>query len=201
MDLGAPLVVASVLAFVAFLIWNTTRANLERRRLQLDAQGRVLEKIGSGQALADFLKTEEGRRFFEQLAAPQSTPGKDTRRRILVLTTLGLIALFGGLVFVNAALIPNLLVQEPSIPADLVVFGALPAFLLTGAGVGALVAAWFMHRLSKKWGHVGGSIGSHELEVAAERGRDVGPLRGSTDIPSVLPGDRIRAKGLPTVAV
>jgi hypothetical protein len=148
MGLAAPLIVVSVLAFVAFLIWNGTRANLERRRLQLDAQGRMLDRIGSGQALTDFLKTAEGQRFF----ASPPTQTRDTRSRILVLTTLGLIALFGGFVFVNAALLPNMLSQDPSIPADLIAFGALPAFLLTGAGVGALVAAWLMHRLSKKWG-------------------------------------------------
>src|SRR5688500_18994280 len=105
MHLAAPLLVAAVLAFVAFLIWNTTRANLERRRLQLDAQGRMLDRIGSGPALTDFLKTDEGRNFFAHFAAAQAPPGKDSRRRILVLTTLGLIALFGGLVFVNAALL------------------------------------------------------------------------------------------------
>jgi hypothetical protein len=144
--MGPAVIVASVLAFVAFLIWNGTRASLERRRLQLDAQGRMLEKIGSGQALTDFLKTAEGQKFF-------ASPGQasDARSRILVLTTLGLIALFGGFVFVNAVLLPNLLSREPSMPADMAV-AALPAALLAGAGVGALVAAWLMHRLSKKWG-------------------------------------------------
>jgi hypothetical protein len=145
--MGPAVIVASILAFVAFLIWNGTRASLERRRLQLDAQGRVLDKIGSGQALTDFLKTAEGQRFFTSPAAQTG----DTRSRILVLTTLGLIALFGGFVFVNAVLLPNMLSREPSIPADLAV-AALPAALLAGAGVGALVAAWLMHRLSKKWG-------------------------------------------------
>lgn len=149
-----PFVVFSVLAFVAFFIWNRTKDNLERRRLQLDAQTRMLESIGPGEALTEFLRTDEGKRFFEELTAPPSGPPrrKDPRTGVFLLTTLGLIGLFGGIVFVNAALIPTLLVDDPEIPIDIMVFLALPAFLLLGAGIGALVAAWLMHRLSKRWG-------------------------------------------------
>lgn len=160
-----PLIVFSVLAFIAFLIWNRTKDNLERRRLQLDAQDKMLERIGPGEALTEFLRTDEGKQFFSHLTGSQSEPTrrKDTRTRVFVLTTLGLIALFGGFFFVNAALIPNLLIDEPEIPIDVLVLMSLPAFLLTGAGIGALVAAWIMHRLSKKWG----MLEPREAEVTA----------------------------------
>jgi hypothetical protein len=151
MNLTVPLIIASILAFAAFLIWNRTRASLERRRLQFDAQARMLERIGPGQALTEFLQTDAGKRFFSELTS-DAPPRKDVRTRIFVLTTLGLIALFAGFIFVNAALLPTLLSEEPSIPADIIALTALPAFLLTGGGVGALVAAWLMHRLSRKWG-------------------------------------------------
>jgi hypothetical protein len=149
-----PIIVVSLLAFVAFFIWNRTKDNLERRRLQLDAQAKMLERIGPGEALTEFLRTDEGKRFFEHLTAPQTggSRSKDPRTRVFVLTTLGLIALFGGIFFINAALIPNLIIDEPEIPIDVMVLMALPAFLLVGAGIGALVAAWLMHRLSKRWG-------------------------------------------------
>ena len=148
------LIVFSILAFAAFFIWNRTRDNLERRRLELDAQEKMLERIGPGEALTEFLRTDEGKRFFDQLTASQSAPtrSKDPRRTILVLTTLGLIALLGGVFMVNAVLIPNLLVADPEISLDVLPLVASPAILLTGAGVGALLAAWIMHRLSKKWG-------------------------------------------------
>ena len=151
MHMSAGLVVAAVLAFIAFLIWNRTRTTLERQRLQLDAQTRMLDRVGSGAALAEFLKTDEGQRFLKQIAPPEPQ-GKDARGRIVMLTTLGLVALFGGFIVVNGALLPTLLAEDPELPLELVAMGALPAFLLTGAGVGALVAAWIMHRLSKKWG-------------------------------------------------
>ena len=151
MHMSAGLVVAAVLAFIAFLIWNRTRATLERQRLQLDAQTRMLDRVGSGPALTEFLKTDEGQRFLKQIAPPEP-PGKDARGRIFMLTTLGLVALFGGFIVVSGALLPPLLAEEPELPLELVAMGALPAFLLAGAGVGALVAALIMHRLSKKWG-------------------------------------------------
>lgn len=146
-----PLIIFSVLVFVAFLIWNRTKDKLERRRLQLQVQEKMLDSIGPGEALTAFLRTDEGKWFVRQLTA-EPIQRKDARVRILALTTLGLIALFGGLFFVNAALIPNMLVDEPEISTDLVALFALPAFLLTGAGLGALVAAWNMRRLAKRWG-------------------------------------------------
>ena len=151
-SLEAPLILFAVLGFVAFFIWNRSRARLERHRLELDAQAQMLDRIGPGQPLADFLATEEGGRFVELLTVSRSEPPrKDMRTQIFVLTTLGLIALFGGIFLVNAVLLPNLLVAEPSVPTDIVAMLALPAFLLTGGGAGALVAAWVMHRMAKKW--------------------------------------------------
>lgn len=146
----APLIVFAALAFVAFLIWNRTRDTLERRRLQLEAQEKMLEKIGPGQALTEFLRTDDGRRFFEQLTAPPAEPGrsKDPRARVHVLIIFGLIALFGGFVVVNAILIPNLLSADPEMPTEITVLIASPAFLLAGAGIGALIAALIMHRAS-----------------------------------------------------
>jgi hypothetical protein len=153
-NLAESMVVFSVLAFVAFLIWNRTQSGLERRRQQLDAQARILEKIGPGQAMVEFLKTDEGRRFFNQLTAPHValSGSKDTRKAIFVLTTMGLIALSAGFFFVMAVSLPTSLVENPT-PTGAARFVAfLPVFLLTGAGVGALLAAWIMHRLAKKWG-------------------------------------------------
>lgn len=162
----APLIITAVLTFVAFFIWNRTRDSLERRRLELDAQDKLLERIGPGEALTEFLTTDEGRRFLDQLTASQSAPtrSKDPRKGVLILTTLGLVALFGGFFMVNALLIPNLLVDDPEITLDVLPIVASPAILLTGAGIGALIAAWIMHRLSKKWG----MLEAQEPEVTAD---------------------------------
>jgi hypothetical protein len=150
--LAEALVVFSVLAFFAFLIWNRTRSNLDRRRLELDAQTRMLEKIGPGQALTDFLKTEEGKQFFHRLTAGSaSIGGKDTRTQIFVLTTLGLVALGAGFFFIMAVSLPSTLTPGTA-PVGARVLAYVPVFLLSGAGVGALIAAWLMTRLSKKWG-------------------------------------------------
>jgi hypothetical protein len=147
----APLIIFAALAFVAFLIWNRTKDTLERRRLQLEVQGKMLEKIGPGQALTEFLRTDEGKQFFEQLTTPPAEPArsKDPRARVHLLTIFGLIALFGGFFVVGAILIPNLLAADPEMPTEITVLVASPAFLLTGAGIGALIAALIMRRASR----------------------------------------------------
>jgi hypothetical protein len=149
--LANALIIFSILAFIAFLIWNRTRGALERRRLELDAQSKMLDKIGPGQALTSFLTTLEGQRFLDRLTAPEPAPdrSRDAHRRVLVLVVLGLIALFAGVFFVMAVLMPQLLSGDPA-GARLVPF--VPVFVLTGAGAGALVGAWIMHRYLKKWG-------------------------------------------------
>lgn len=162
----AAAIIFAILAFVAFLIWHRARSDLERRRLRLEVQAQVLEKIGPGQALTDFLRTDEGRRLLEPWAAAGSVAdrSKDARRRILVLTTLGFIALFAGFFFVMGVLLPTLLSEDPSSPATVGLLAVLPVLLLAGAGVGALLAAWLMHRLSKKWGMLdatGTAAGNH----------------------------------------
>jgi hypothetical protein len=99
------------------------------------------------------VKTNQGKLFFGQSTGQQSAPSwsKDTYTQILVLTTLGLIAVCAGLSFVLAVSIVMALADNPITPgARFVAF--LPVFLLTGSGVGALLAAWVMNRLSKKWG-------------------------------------------------
>jgi hypothetical protein len=149
------LIAFSILAFVAFLIWNRTRGDLERRKLEADVHARMLDKLGPGQVLTDFLKTSEGKQFFAQLTASPLAPTRSNdaaHKRILVLTTLGLIALFAGFVFIMGVLIPTQLSQGPGASGRESLFALLPVLLLTGAGAGALVAAWIMHRLSKKWG-------------------------------------------------
>jgi hypothetical protein len=63
MNFAQSLFVFSVLALVVFLVWNRIRADLERCRLRLDTQAQLLEKVGPGQVLTNFLKTDEGKHF------------------------------------------------------------------------------------------------------------------------------------------
>ena len=151
--MAASLIVFSVLAFVAFLLWNASRVKLERQRLELDAQAKMLDRIGPGQPLTDFLKTDEGKRFVDRLTATPSEAArsKETRSRILLLTTLGIITLCAGFVFVMAVAIPTQLTANPLQTNSVRLVAFLPLAVLIGAGVGALVAAWVMHRLSRRW--------------------------------------------------
>ena len=153
-DFANSIIVFSVFAFVAFLIWNGGRIRLEGRRLQHEAQAQLLEKIGSGQALTEFLQTDEGKRYLDQLTRPPSAPARNqgSQTRILVLTTLGLIALFAGFFFMMAFSIPTVVTADSGSLGAARFVAYVPALLLTGGGIGALIAAVIMHRLSKKWG-------------------------------------------------
>lgn len=42
-----------VLGFIAFLMWHTSRERFEKRRLRLEEQSRVLDRLGSGAEIAD----------------------------------------------------------------------------------------------------------------------------------------------------
>lgn len=143
-----PLVLTAILAFIAFLIWINRRSGIERRRLELDAQAKILESIGPGEALTEFLRTDEGRHFVERITAEPSG-SEDTGKRVFLLTTLGCVALFGGIVFLNGVVLPNALTEDPEIPLDLVLLFSTPVFLLMGGGIGALIAAWMMRRSSR----------------------------------------------------
>jgi len=153
--MGAGLSIFSIFAFIAFLIWNRGRADLDRRRLRLDAQSRILEKLGPGQALTDFLATEDGKRFFSEWVTPEAAANSgDARWKIIALASLGVIALFAGFAFLMGVAIPTALSGGPGL-SRAGWLEMLPVLLLSGAGVGALVAAWIMYRLSKKWGMLG----------------------------------------------
>jgi hypothetical protein len=148
------LIVFAVLAFIAFLIWNASRVNLERQKLDLDAQAKVLEKIGPGQPLTEFLKTGEGKRFVERLTATRSpaTQSRETRTKILLLAALGIIMVCAAFVFLMSVAIPSFVMStDPAQTNSVRLVALLPLTVLIGAGVGALLAAWVMHRLSRKW--------------------------------------------------
>ena len=198
---SAGLIVAAVLAFIAFLIWNRTRTTLERQRMQLNAQTRMLDRVGSGPALAEFLKTDEGQRFLKQIAPPEPQ-GKDARGRIFMLTTLGLVALFGGFLLVNGALLPTLLAEEPELPIELV-RPRRPAGVLVDGGRCRCAGRRVDHAsIVEKMGHAGCPSAAVTTEVTPRTVLPLaGPLRGSSDIPCLLQRHGARAEGLPAVAV
>lgn len=69
-----------VLGFIAFLMWHTSRERFEKRRLRLEEQSRVLDRLGSGAEIAEFLKTDQGRQFLDRLDEPDEPPKRNGYR-------------------------------------------------------------------------------------------------------------------------
>ena len=143
-DLAAALCLLIILGFVAFLIMNKHQDRLEKRRLLLEAQTRILDRIGTGDALTAFLQTEEGKALMRgpEESEPAFKPGRrdgGIRMSILGLLTCGVICIGVGAGFFYAARM-----TEPDL--------YIPAGIVTGVGVACLVAAVIHFLLGMAWG-------------------------------------------------
>jgi hypothetical protein len=140
-EIGGALSLLAILAFVAFLIWHGDRNKQEQRRQKLAERERILDRIGTGDALTGFLQSDEGKRFLEQLNEPVTGRhrGGNLRMSVIGLLTAGVITLCIGAGFFSAA---------PQVGQDLLI----PGGILVGVGVGCLVAALIHYVLGKAWG-------------------------------------------------
>ena len=138
--IGEGLSLLAILGFVAFLIWHGDQSGRERRQQRLAERERLFSQIGSGEALASFLQTEEGRKMIAELNEPEKKQGGgNLRMSVIGLLTTGVITLAVGAGFFYAA---------PRVQDTLLV----PAGIIGGVGVGCLVAALIHYVLGKAWG-------------------------------------------------
>jgi hypothetical protein len=159
-DMAAALIMLFILAFVALMVFHKHHGRIERRRLQLEAQTRLLDRIGTGDALTAFLQTEEGKALLKSYEAFDE-PDKPVHRRhdgirmsVIGLLTGGVICIGIGAGFMYAA---NIAVEH-----DLYI----PAGIVAGVGVGCIVAAIIHYILGKSWGMLGNG---HEQNGARSR--------------------------------
>lgn len=148
-DLAAALIMLFILAFVALMVFHKHHGRVERRRLQLEAQSRLLDRIGPGDALTAFLKTEEGKALlrsyesFEEPDKPAHRRHDGIRMSVIGLLTGGVICIGIGAGFMYAA--------QMTMDQDLMI----PAGIVAGVGVGCIVAAIIHYALGKAWGMLG----------------------------------------------
>jgi hypothetical protein len=147
--LAAALIMLFVLGFGALMVYQKHHGRMERRRLQLEAQSRLLDRIGPGDALTAFLQTEEGKALLKSYESFDE-PDKPVHRRhdgirmsVITLSTAGVICIGIGAGFMYAA---NIAVEH-----DLYI----PAGIVAGVGVGCIVAALIHYILGKAWGMLG----------------------------------------------
>jgi hypothetical protein len=143
-DIGAAFSLLFILTFVAFIIWHRHRERMEKRRLLLDAQTRILDRIGTGEALSAFLQTEQGQALLRshEVAEEPEKPGRGhggLRMSIIGLLTAGVICIGIGVGFQYAARL-----TEPEL--------VIPGGIVMGVGVGCIVAALIHYLLGTVWG-------------------------------------------------
>lgn len=139
--MGSGLSTLAVFGFIAFLVWHGSREKFEKRRLRMEEQSRILDRIGSGPELVEFLRTEEGKRFLSQLDEQEDDKprGHGFRMGIIGLVTAGVIV--GCLTtafFVLAEFFDDQFY--------------IPAVILAGVGVALILAAGVQYLFGRKWG-------------------------------------------------
>lgn len=139
--IGDGLSLLAILGFVAFLIWHGNREKVDKRRLRLDEQNQLLDRLAANGSLSEFLQTEQGQKYLDRLQAPEKSrrPSPDAYRSgVVALLTAGLIALpmGAGFFFVAPRVEPGLLI---------------PGAIIGASGIGCLIAAWVQNLLGRRW--------------------------------------------------
>lgn len=139
-EIGEGLSLLAILAFIAFWIWHGDSTKQQRRREQLREREKLLDKIGSGETLANFLNTDEGKKLMNEINAPEPEPsrGGGLKMSILGLMTAGVICtiLGAGFFFVAER------AQEQLI---------IPGAIIGSIGLGCFAAALLHYVFGKAW--------------------------------------------------
>jgi len=148
-DIFPVLILLVVFGFVAFMLWQRHQDRLQKRRLRAEAQARILDRIGPGEALTAFLQSEEGRTLlkshesFDDPEIPSHRRYDGIRMSIIGLLTAGVICMGIALGFL---VVSHAIVEEAFI---------VPAAIVGGVGVGCILAAVIHYVLGKAWGMLG----------------------------------------------
>jgi hypothetical protein len=144
-DLSAILIGLATIVAAAWVIGTIVRAYKERSNLRIrtDLFTRLLDKFGSSSEFVDYLQSETGRQFFEELPVQTSAPmnkiiNSIQRGVILTLLGVGLLALsnfFGS-----------------SLGGDLYIVLTVSGTVGLMIGVGFLISTGIAYYLSKSWG-------------------------------------------------
>ena len=141
--LSAILVPLGLFAMAVLLVWMRHRSSEVEARTRAETQKHFLDKFGTGRELAEFIESENGKRFLEELATRRADPldrlfEQQTRHfRFIVpgtlLTVLGL-----GLLSITLFL--------PSMGTNMTV----PGIIVLSLGLGFLISAGVLSQMTKK---------------------------------------------------
>lgn len=142
----SPIIIGVVLIITSgWVIGTVVRAFRDKAnwRTRADLYTRLLDKFGSSTEFVDYLQTETGRQFFEELPVQQTSPMSkilSSIQRGVILLLLGL-----GLVFLG-----NL--YDNSLGGDLYIILVVSGTVALMVGTGFLISTGISYYLSKRWG-------------------------------------------------
>ena len=119
------------IAMIVFIMWLVFRGEHQKMQARTERHKQLLDKFGSGTELSEFLETDGGKKMLEDLARGSVTP----EQRALRLMIAGSVLTCLGVAF---------LILTFRVP-DLVI----PGGLILAVGIGLLIGAFVMLRLSK----------------------------------------------------
>ncbi len=141
-NITLPFMLVGIAALVA---WGAVAHQRQKaRQAQIEAQTRLLDRLGSGQELLQYLQSEAGQRFLSSATIEHRNP----YGQILGGTTSGIVTLVVGLAF----LFLRGTLPDPDAVRGLTLLGGI----LTALGIGFLLSSVAAYVLSKKWGLING---------------------------------------------
>ena len=159
----SPIVIGVVLTLAtAWVIAVIVRAFKEKSILQTRAElyNRLLDKFGSANEFVEYLESETGRQFVEEITVQSAAPtnkilGSIQRGVILVLVGFG--SLFLGNFFDN------------TLGGDLYIVLTVGGTIILMLGIGFLISTGIAYRLSKSWGLIGAEAKPKDAKQAVNK--------------------------------
>ncbi len=136
-------VVLGAFSMVVLLVWFGHRSRERESGNRAETQKRFLDKFGSGSELADFLGTDNGQRFLDQLGQHRIRRSAfldrflDPRARAVRMIVPGIVLTLVGL----AMLVLTAAGEEL----------LAPGVIILAVGTGILISSAVMRRVSKEW--------------------------------------------------
>jgi hypothetical protein len=142
----SPIVIGVVLIIAAAWIINVVvKAFKEKSIVKTKAElySRLLDKFGAAEGFVEYLESETGRQFVEEVTIQGAAP----TNKILNSIRIGIVLIMGG---IGALALGNIF--DNTLGGDLYIVLAIGGTIVLMLGIGFLLSTFITYRLSKAWG-------------------------------------------------
>lgn len=141
-DIYLAVLFIAVFGFLGFKRWLRFKREMTQKEMMFEAEKRVLDKLGSGAEVVEFLRSTEGREFFERLKEGQQEKTKTDPVEVAGgLMIGGLVAGFVGVAFLVSAV----MIDEAFV---------IPGAICLLVGIALFSAPRLNYLLFRRWGWI-----------------------------------------------